>query len=224
MFDYTKSILFRKINEPEIEKMLRCSMASTKQVDGGEMIFGQDDKPVFIYLLLEGQVIITKYLPSGRRDILMTVEPGDGFGEIFFFGDEEYYWCDAVAVKNSKLLMIPYSFIYGFCSNVCEHHKQLVHNLLDIQSRCNLQMMKKLHIVTGTTLKQKIGLWMNDRINEKNEVKLDMTREELADYLGAARPSLSRTLTQLQDEGIISIHKRVIKIEDMELFEELFDD
>ena len=52
MFDYTKSILFRKINEPEIEKMLRCSMASTKQVDGGEMIFGQDDNPVFIYLLL----------------------------------------------------------------------------------------------------------------------------------------------------------------------------
>ena len=87
-----------------------------------------------------------------------------------------------------------------------------------------MQMMKKLHIVTGTTLKQKLGLWMNDRINEKNEVKLDMTREELADYLGAARPSLSRTLTQMQDEGIISIHKRVIKIEDMELFEELFDD
>lgn len=86
MFDYTKSILFRKINEPEIEKMLKCSMASTKQVDGGEMIFGQDDKPVFIYLLLEGQVIITKYLPSGRRDILMTVEPGDVFGEIFFSG------------------------------------------------------------------------------------------------------------------------------------------
>ena len=54
MFDYTKSILFRKINEPEIEKMLRCSMASTKQVDGGEMIFGQDDKPVFIYLLWAG--------------------------------------------------------------------------------------------------------------------------------------------------------------------------
>ena len=78
--------------------------------------------------------------------------------------------------------------------------------------------------MTGTTLKQKLGLWMNDRINEKNEVKLDMTREELADYLGAARPSLSRTLTQMQDEGIISIHKRVIKIEDMELFEELFDD
>ena len=66
-------------------------------------------------------------------------------------------------------------------------------------------MMKKLHIATGTTLKQKLGLWMNDRINEKNEVKLDMTREELADYLGAARPSLSRTLTQMQDEGIISI-------------------
>ena len=65
---------------------------------------------------------------------------------------------------------------------------------------------------------------MNDRLNEKKEIKLDMTREELADYLGAARPSLSRTLTQMQDEGIISIHKRVIRIENPELFEELFEE
>lgn len=84
---------------------VECSMASQKQIDSGEAVFNQDDKPVFIYLLLEGQVIITKYLPSGRRDILMTVEPGDVFGEIFFFGEEEYYWCEAVAVKNSKVLL-----------------------------------------------------------------------------------------------------------------------
>lgn len=224
MIDYTQSLLFNRISEQEAEKMLKCSMASQRQVDSGETIFGQDDKPVFIYLLLEGQVIITKYLPSGRRDILMTIEPGDVFGEVFFFSNEEYYWYDAVAVKKSRVLMLPYSFIYGFCSNACEHHRQLIHNLLDIQSRCNLQMMKKLHIVTGTTLKQKLGLWMNDRMNERQEVELDMTREELADYLGAARPSLSRTLTQMQDEGIISIHRKIIRIENIELFEELFEE
>ena len=43
MFDYTKSLLFKKINEPDIEKMLKCSMASQKQIDGGEAVFSQDD-------------------------------------------------------------------------------------------------------------------------------------------------------------------------------------
>ena len=51
-----------------------------------------------------------------------------------------------------------------------------------------------------------------------------MTREELADYLGAARPSLSRTLTQMQDEGIITIDKKKIRIRSAELFEEMFEE
>ena len=224
MIDYTQSLLFKNITSHEIERMSKCSMAAQKQIESGETIFGQDDKPVFIYLLLEGQVIITKYLPSGRRDILMTAAPGDVFGEVFFFAKEEYYWYDAVAVKKSKVLMLPYSFVYGFCASACEHHKQLIHNLLGIQSQCNLEMMKKLHIVTGTTLKQKVGLWMDERLNEKNEVKLDMTREELADYLGVTRPSLSRTLTQMQEDGIVSIHGKLIKVTDIELFEELFEE
>lgn len=224
MIKHTESLLFSGITEEEANKMLKCSRAVEKSVDAGEIIFGQNDKPVYIYLLLEGQVIITKYLPSGRRDILLTVQSGDVFGEVFFFSKEEYYWYDAVAVRKSRMLMLPYSFIYGFCANACEHHKQLIHNLLDIQSRCNLQMMKKLHIVTGTTLKQKLGLWILDRIDENNEVHLDMTREELADYLGAARPSLSRTLAQMQDEGIITIDKKKIRIKDAGLFEEMFEE
>ena len=55
-------------------------------------------------------------------------------------------------------------------------------------------------------------------------MKLDMTREELADYLGVTRPSLSRTLTQMQEDGIVSIHGKLIKVTDIELFEELFEE
>lgn len=224
MIKHTDSLLFRRITEEEVNKMLKCSRAAEKSVDSGGTIFCESDKPANIYLLLEGQVIITKYLPSGKRDILLTVQPGEVFGEIFFFADEEYYWCDAIAVKKSRVLLLPYSFIYGFCSNACEHHKQIIRNLLDIQSKCNLQMMKKLHIVTGTTLKQRLALWILDVMDEHGVVHMDMTREELADYLGAARPSLSRTLTQMQEEGIIRVEKRKIAILDTDRFERLFEE
>lgn len=224
MMRYTESLLFSKVTKEEAEKMLQCSHAAEKWVESGEVIFGQNDKPLNIYLLLEGQVIITKYFPSGRRNILLTVQPGDVFGEIFFFSGEEYYWYDAVAVKKSKVLLLPYSFIYGFCSNACAHHKQIIRNLLDIQSKCSLQMMKKLHIVTGTTLKQRLGLWLLDRMDENGEIHMDMNREELADYLGAARPSLSRTLAHMQDEGIIELRKKTIRIVDEEKFDKMFEE
>ncbi|MCI5503534.1 MAG: helix-turn-helix domain-containing protein [Eubacterium sp.] len=33
-----------------------------------------------------------------------------------------------------------------------------------------------------------------------------MDRQELADYLGVARPSLSRALMKMQTEGLIEVH------------------
>ena len=50
-----------------------------------------------------------------------------------------------------------------------------------------------------------------------------MKREELADYLGTTRPSLSRELMNMQDEGLIEIDRSKIKIlnrEDLEYFAE----
>ncbi len=48
-----------------------------------------------------------------------------------------------------------------------------------------------------------------------------MNREELADFLNAARPSLSRELMKMQDEGLIAIDRQEIKILDMEALAEL---
>ena len=41
------------------------------------------------------------------------------------------------------------------------------------------------------------------------------TQEELSDYLGVARPSLSRTLMQMQSEGIIKVEKKQMQILDV---------
>lgn len=222
--DFLRSDLFAKITKPQADKMLKCSMAAYKNYQSGELIFGQNDKPKNLYLLLKGQVIITKYFPSGRRDILFHVRENQVFGEIFLFANEEYYWYDALAVKDCQVLVLPYGFIYGMCPNVCDHHKQIIQNLLDIQSKKNLQMSKKLHILTSATLKQKLILLLLDEQDENHEVHLDMTREELADYLGVARPSLSRTLKELEQAGIIENKRKIIRLKNLEKIEEIFEE
>lgn len=90
----------------------------------------------------------------------------------------------------------------------CEHHKMVIRNLLDIQAGNNLQMTKKLHIVTNTTLKQKLALWLMDMSHGGNKVVMDMNREELADYLGVTRPSLSRSMAELRHQGVIRIEEK----------------
>ena len=51
-------------------------------------------------------------------------------------------------------------------------------------------------------------------LDEDRRMALNTTREELADYLGTARPSLSRELGRMQDDGIIRLDGREVHILD----------
>lgn len=204
--------------------MLHCSQARFKDYASGSLIFGENDKPGNLYLLLEGKVQIAKNLPSGKRNLLFQVQEKEVFGELFLESEDEYYWYEAMAVRPSRVLVLPYHFIYGVCSNACEHHRILIRNLLDIQAKKNLQMTKKLHIITNTTLKQKIVLWLLEVSKDRKKVEMDMNREELADYLGVTRPSLSRTLMEMQKQGIIRVEGKTIWIENMEELGKIMED
>ena len=52
--------------------------------------------------------------------------------------------------------------------------------------------------------------------------KLIMTREEMAQTLNVARPSLSRELMKMSKEGLIRVEGRKISVADVQALEALF--
>ncbi|HEY8349361.1 MAG TPA: helix-turn-helix domain-containing protein, partial [Clostridia bacterium] len=50
----------------------------------------------------------------------------------------------------------------------------------------------------------------------KTTFMLAMNRNELADFLNVARPSLSREMCRMRDEGMIDFHRSSVQIRDME--------
>lgn len=214
-----KNSLFRDIDEKEIEEMLICAKAREREFETEEYIFRQEQKPSQLFLLLEGSVMIAKDFASGKRDVLFLVEAGEVFGEMFLFSDTESYWYDAIAQGSVKVLEIPWEFFYHFCQNACRHHQLITRNLLEIQSEKNFFMTKKLHLLSGTTLRERIAIWLLEQEAEKETIRLRMKREALADFLGTTRPSLSRELMRLQQEGLIEVGKNRIKIRNRESLE-----
>ena len=211
--------LFSDIEQPEIDKMLRCSRAAEKELSAGEYIFRQGETPQMIFLLQEGEVALVKDFASGKRNLLYTVGNGEVFGEAFLFSKITRYWYDAVAVKRSRVLGIPWKFFYGFCENACGHHRMITRNMLDILASRNFSMTKKLHILNSTSLKEKLAIYLLENADEKACVELSMNRENLADFLGVARPSLSRELMNMQKAGLIEVEKERIRICDREALE-----
>lgn len=222
MADLASSKLFHAITEKERERILNCSKSREKHYSSGSYIFEQGGVPSRLFLLLEGQVQICKDFTSGKRDVLYLVEAGNVFGEIFLFGDKKHYWYDAVAVTDVKVLEMPWDFFYHFCSNACDHHKQLTQNMLEIMSENNFRITRKLHIVSTSSLRERLAIWLIDAMDESCVVELHMNREQLADFLGVARPSLSRELMRMQKDGLIEVSRKTIKICDKDAVEMLY--
>lgn len=222
MENLESSKLFQMITDKETQRILKCSKSREKEYPSGTYIFEQGGIPSRLFLLLKGQVQICKDFTSGKRDVLYLVEAGNVFGEIFLFGDKKHYWYDAVAITDVTVLEMPWDFFYHFCSNACDHHKQLTQNMLEIMSENNFQITRKLHIVSTSSLRERIAIWLIDSMDENSVVELHMNREQLADFLGVARPSLSRELMKMQKDGLIEVSRKSIRICDRDAVEMLY--
>ena len=73
--------------------------------------------------------------------------------------------------------------------------------------------------MTTSSLRERIAIWLIDSMDEEENVELRMNREQLADFLGVARPSLSRELMRMQADGLIQVSKKKIAIRNRQALE-----
>lgn len=212
-----KSPLFFGMSESEIETCLSCSRSEIVSYEKDEMIFRQRDVPSKLLVLAEGSVIVFNDSSTGKRSIMATFDqPGELFGEVFVFLNKREYDHYAQAASPSKILQMPREFLYHTCGNSCGHHEKLISNMLSILAQKAYFLNQKLQIVSCATLRQKIAKVLLHNCGADGKVTLSMNREELADFLNTARPSLSRELMKMQEDGLLKIEKRDIFIPDAE--------
>ena len=211
------------MSDADIEHSLVCSKSEVITYKKDEMIFLEDDKPKNLFILIEGSVSICHDSLSGKRNIITTInQAGDMFGEVFLFINKNEYDNYAVAVNDTKLLHMPKEYLYINCDKNCKFHNLLISNMLSILAQKAYYLNQKLNILSSNTLRQKISKLLIRNSTKDGNITLKMNREELADYLNVARPSLSRELMKMQEDGIIKIEKNRIKIIDLEEMQNIF--
>ena len=98
---------------------------------------------------------------------------------------------------------------------------RLIANLLPVFAGKAYYLNQKIRIISGASLRQKIARMLLQHTHSDPDYTFSMNREKMADYLGVARPSLSRELSNMQAEGLISLEKRQIRIVDLSALQEI---
>lgn len=211
------SPLFSGMTEDAIQDCLQCSKSEMISYKKDEIIFHQNDEPEKLHVLVDGSVAVCNDTVSGKRSIVATFDQsGELFGEVFVFLDQREYDHYAQAVTPARVLQIPKDFLYHTYIDEYGYHSQMISNMLSILAQKAYFLNQKVQILSCTSLRQKISKIMLKNCQPDGKVTLSMNREELADYLNTARPSLSRELMNMQEDGLIQIQKKEITIIDFD--------
>jgi len=71
-------------------------------------------------------------------------------------------------------------------------------------------LAQRLRMSQFGSIRQKLALYLIDHspADRRSPVRIPNTRQELADIFGVARPSVSRVISELEQEGVIETHGR----------------
>jgi CRP-like cAMP-binding protein len=78
----TKMRLFREQGLSNSELMALATFSRERTYPGGGVIFGEGDAGREMFVVLDGRVRISKFIPGGGEEALAILERGDFFGEM----------------------------------------------------------------------------------------------------------------------------------------------
>ncbi|MFN0262457.1 helix-turn-helix domain-containing protein [Tepidamorphus sp. 3E244] len=165
-----------------------------------ELIFAEGDAATRRYEITDGAVMLFKVLPDGRRQLVELLGPGDMFG-LTCTGD---YDCSAETLVSTRLNVFHRLDCSQVPADICRMCRQLQNKVSNLHDHAvALGRKSAMEKVAGFLL----NLQSVSKPRPNGHVRLPMTRQEMADYLGLTIETVSRSLSALRREGLIVFDK-----------------
>jgi len=181
-------------------------MGAAKWFSRNAEIYGEGEPADCFYQVLSGTVRAYKILIDGRRQIGAFYLPGDMFG--LEAGEKHIF--SAEAVTNAEVLVIRRKTLTALAASDIEvAHRLWIHTGNELRrARNHLLLINKSAPERVATFL----LEMAERIGSIDEIKLAMSRQDIADYLGLTIETVSRMLTRFESASTIALPscKRIV--------------
>jgi CRP/FNR family nitrogen fixation transcriptional regulator len=165
-----------------------------------EEIFGEGETADYVYQVVLGAVRTYRILRDGRRQIDEFHFAGDHFGLEL----SDVHRVTAEAMTDTTVRMIR----RGALSEMASQRGDTARAIFRLTAE-GLQRSQDHVLMLGrrSACERVAGLLLDiaERTHAKAELDVPMSRQDMADYLGLTIETVSRTLTSLQDEGLIAL-------------------
>ena len=209
--------LFRGLPENQLREIEGITVG--KHFKKGDIIFSEGDDGYGFFLVAIGLVKIFKSSPEGKEQILHILGPGEPFGEVPVFSGQQFP-ASAEAIAKSRIIFFPRSaFVDLITAN-----PSLALNMLGVLS---MRLRQFTVQIENLSLKEVPGrlatylVYLADEQKRDDFVTLNISKGQLASLLGTIPETLSRIFARMNNQNLIEVKDRNIKLLNLSGLEEL---
>lgn len=216
-FLVSKCILFRNLRPENIDALLRFLDHKIVSYEKNSLIAQEGDFCDSIGIVLNGKLELQTIYPSGKVSTLTQLTEGNTFGEAILFASYTEYPQSITSVSKSDILFIKRNEVV----HMLTHHPIVLENFLTLMSNKLIMLNRKVKILSLDTIRQKICNFLIKEYKLQNNLRIQvkLSRKHMAEHMAVQRPSLSRELIKMEQEGLIKYDKDTITILDLDLLE-----
>jgi CRP/FNR family transcriptional regulator len=205
-------------------KALEDTIKSRRKLKKGEALYRVGDPFRALYAIRSGSTKSCEIAADGNVQITGFHMPGELLG-IDAISSEKHP-CDVVALEISEICELPFDKLEALAREL----PGLQHQLFRIMSREIMEDEAQLLMLGRMKAEERLAVFLlnfSKRFQSlgysDTDLRLPMSRQDMGDYLGLALETVSRLFSRFQDEGLISVQGRNVKILDMGRLKEVVD-
>jgi len=177
-----------------------CGLVATEFNYGkDEEIYGEEEDAEFVYQVVRGAVRTYKLMSDGRRHIGAFHLPGDVFG----LESSSVHRLSAEAIIDTTVRLVK----RGSLDTFAEANAKVAHHLWTITAADLKHAEEHMLLLGRKTAMERVATFlveMDKRLSLAGMMGLPMSRRDIGDYLGLTLETVSRALSQLNDEGVLA--------------------
>ena len=202
------------MNAQELDQ-LDGMVTNRRSVPRGEHLFRNGGRFEALYAVRTGFFKTCVGSEDGRDQVTGFQMAGELLGLDGISSDHHH--CDAVALEDSSVCVIPYNQL----EDLSREFTSLQHSFHQIMSREIVRDHGVMLLLGNMRAEERLAAFLlnlTQRLQARgfsaSSLVLRMTREEIGSYLGLKLETVSRTFSKFQEDGLMEVKQRQLRILD----------
>lgn len=203
------------LSETDIEAMGRV-VKLTRKLKKGEFLYRVGESMRSLYAIKQGSAKTCEISVAGEIQITGFHLAGELVGLDGI--SSGYHHCDAVALEKTEVCELPFGELEALAHEI----PGLQHQMFRLLGREIVSDGEHLMMIGKMSAEQRlVACLLNfsqrfDRLGcSPTEFTLSMSRQDIGDYLGLALETVSRLFSRFQDDGLIDVEGRRIRLRNL---------